>query len=149
MDPLTKVERSRLMARIRQKGTEPELRLRVALRQHGIKYRTNTRLPGTPDIAVSPGKVAIFVDGCFWHGCPLHGSSSKTNASFWSQKIQRNKERDNEVDKALRKLGWKSVRVWEHDVDASLLEKTTSRVIRTILKRAATVPIKHTHGRNR
>ena len=77
-------------------------------------------MPGTPDIAIHPGNLAVFVDGCFWHGCPLHGTMPKTNSSFWQQKIRRNQERDGEVDKALHRLGWKAVRVWEHEIKKSI-----------------------------
>src|SRR6266568_5079236 len=98
MDRLTKSQRSRLMSRVRQRGTDLERRLRSALRERGLRYRSNARLPGTPDIIIRAGKIAVFVDGCFWHGCPLHGTMPKTNRHFWRLKIRRNRERDGEVD---------------------------------------------------
>src|SRR4051794_31525917 len=112
MDSLTKAQRSERMSRVRQRGTDLEHRLRSALRVKGLRYRANVKLPGTPDIAIANGKIAVFVDGCFWHGCPQHGTMPKTNRTFWRKKIIRNRERDAEVDAALRNLGWIAVRVW-------------------------------------
>jgi DNA mismatch endonuclease, patch repair protein len=120
MDSLTKAQRSERMSRVRQRGTDLERRLRSALRAKGLRYRANVRLPGTPDIAIGQGKIAVFVDGCFWHGCPQHGTMPKTNRTFWQKKISRNRERDREVDAALHNLGWTAVRVWQHDIKASV-----------------------------
>lgn len=116
------------MSRVRQHGTDLERRLRSAIRKSGLRYRSNVKLPGTPDIAIRSVKIAIFVDGCFWHGCRLHGTMPKTNRYFWREKIRRNRERDEGVDFALRKLGWKVVRVWEHDI-----KKSTDRVVERLL----------------
>jgi DNA mismatch endonuclease (patch repair protein) len=111
-------ERSLLMARVRRSGTAPELALRSALHRAGYRYRLNSGcgLPGTPDIVLRRFRLAIFVDGCFWHGCKQHGSKAKTNSKFWSDKILRNQQRDAKVDQALSALGWKVFRVWEHEV---------------------------------
>jgi DNA mismatch endonuclease (patch repair protein) len=73
-------------------------------------------LPGTPDIVFWRARLAIFVDGCFWHMCPLHGSIPQRNAPFWGQKLARNVERDREVDSRLEALGWRPLRVWEHEI---------------------------------
>jgi DNA mismatch endonuclease (patch repair protein) len=110
------------MARVRRSGTEPELVLRQALWAGGLRYRlkSKVRLPGKPDILFPGSKVAVFVDGCFWHGCPLHGTTPKTNADFWVAKIKRNQSRDVEVDAKLIGLGWKVVRLWEHDIKCDL-----------------------------
>lgn len=106
------------MSRVRQSGTEPELKLRRALLDLGLRYRLNStpRLPGRPDLFFLGARIAVFVDGCFWHGCPIHGTSSKTNSEFWRLKIERNKERDSQVDAQLIALGWHPVRFWEHEV---------------------------------
>jgi len=114
----TTPERSLLMARVRRSGTAPELALRAALHRAGYRYRLNSGsgLPGTPDVVLRRFRLAIFVDGCFWHGCRQHGSLAKTNTEFWTTKILRNRQRDMEVDKALKRLGWKVCRVWEHEV---------------------------------
>lgn len=112
----TTSERSRLMARVRRSGTKPELLLRTVLHQIGLRYRTKSGigLPGTPDIAFRRIKLAIFVDGCFWHGCPKHGTVPKTNTLFWMAKISRNRLRDKQVNKSLKGLGWRVIRIWEH-----------------------------------
>ena len=106
------------MAAVRRRGTAPELVLRRALHACGLRFRLDTSpgLPGSPDIRFPGARVAVFVDGCFWHGCPIHGSRPKSNATFWAAKITRNRQRDAEVDAALEGLGWSVVRVWEHDV---------------------------------
>lgn len=115
-------ERSRLMARVRRTGTAPELALRKTLYRAGLRYRLDggVGLPGTPDIAFKRLRLAIFVDGCFWHGCPTHGTISKTNTSFWTAKIARNRERDGQVNESLKRLGWKVLRLWEHEVRSEM-----------------------------
>lgn len=85
--------RSAVMSRIRGKNTAPELALRKALRNHGVRYRLHTLLPGRPDLANRRAKVAVFVDGCFWHGCPKHFRPPRTRTSFWTDKIARNQAR--------------------------------------------------------
>jgi DNA mismatch endonuclease, patch repair protein len=119
------------MARVRRRGTEPELVLRKALWANQLRYRLNskTKLPGSPDILFPGCRIAIFVDGCFWHGCPLHGTSPKTNSEFWAAKIQRNKSRDTEVDKRLIALGWTPLHIWEHEIKEDM-----QRVIKHIKK---------------
>lgn len=118
VDRLTSMQRSRLMGRVRHHGTSLELILRKALWAAGLRYRLRTkeRLPGSPDIVFLGAKVAVFVDGCFWHGCPAHGTHPKTNVEFWMAKITRNRERDAQVDAKLAGMGWVSIRLWEHDV---------------------------------
>jgi DNA mismatch endonuclease (patch repair protein) len=115
--------RSRLMARVRRSGTAPELALRTALRRVGLRCRLDagSGLPGSPDITFRRSRLAIFVDGCFWHGCPRHGTVPKTNTSFWMAKILRNRQRDRLVDRTLKRLGWKVLRVWEHQVRRDLV----------------------------
>lgn len=123
-DRITKEQRSRLMGRVRKRGTELELLLRKALWQAGFRYRLKTKikLPGSPDLFFPRAKIAVFVDGCFWHGCPIHGTMSKTNTDFWRAKIARNRERDYEVDAKLSELGWNSIRIWEHEIKESLID---------------------------
>lgn len=110
--------RSKIMAAVRQRNTEPEMVLRRALHSCGLRFRLPQRgsLPGSPDIVFRSAMVAVFVDGCFWHGCPTHGTSPKTNASFWEAKIKRNRQRDEYVDERLKAMGWQPVRLWEHEV---------------------------------
>lgn len=121
-DILTPDQRSLRMGQVRQTGTDIELRLRKALWSAGFRYhlRAARVLPGRPDIVFVTAKVAIFVDGCFWHGCPLHGTRPKSNAQFWREKIERNRERDRQVDCQLTQAGWSVVRLWQHEVQKDL-----------------------------
>jgi len=128
----TTPERSRLMARVRRANTEPEFILRQALFRAGLRYRlkTKVRLPARPDLLFPRVRVAVFVDGCFWHGCPIHGTWPKRNKEFWAKKIIRNRERDLATDRALRALGWYPIRIWQHAIS-----KGTARSVNRI-KRA-------------
>ena len=103
----------------RRTDTKPELALRSALHALGYRYRKDFRLdlPARrvrPDIAFTGRKVAVFIDGCFWHACPDHGSRPKNNEWYWSPKLARNVERDRAADAALSQAGWTVVRLWEH-----------------------------------
>jgi DNA mismatch endonuclease (patch repair protein) len=102
-----------------QRDTPPELRLRRVLHRLGLRYSIDSRpiseSTRRADIVFRRAKVAVFVDGCFWHGCPIHGTAPKTNASFWRNKIKTNKKRDADTNNQLRKHGWSIVRVWEHE----------------------------------
>lgn len=104
------------MSRIRGSNTTPEILLRKRLWAAGLRYRLKSRVAGRPDLVFTSAKVAVFVDGCFWHGCPEHYSSPKTNAKFWRDKINRNKARDQEVNSQLNSEGWRVLRVWEHEL---------------------------------
>lgn len=100
-------------------GTTPEMLLRRELHARGLRYRVGYRVPGLPrrtiDIAFTRAKVAVFVDGCFWHRCPEHFIPVKRNADWWSSKLQANVERDRDTDRVLSQLGWTVVRIWEHE----------------------------------
>ncbi|OUM41283.1 very short patch repair endonuclease [Arthrobacter agilis] len=118
------------MSRQRRRDTKPELLLRQHLHARGLRYRVDAPLPSLPrrraDILFRSRKVAVFVDGCFWHSCPLHGSTPKNNKEWWVQKLEMNVKRDRETDSTLRALGWRVYRVWEHEdmlAVASLLEQ--------------------------
>ena len=113
-DVLTKEQRSRCMSAIRGKDTKPEILLRKVLWHKGYRYRLKNRLPGRPDIVFPTERVAVFVDGCFWHGCPEHYQKPATNAAFWREKIRKNRQRDTEVSALLKSEGWKVLRFWEH-----------------------------------
>lgn len=112
-DRLTRAERSAQMARIRKTNSKPELALRAALRSAGIRFRTYSKVTGTPDIVLTDYRVAVFVHGCFWHGCPHHYRRPKTNLAYWIPKLERNKRRDARTVRALRREGWSVVTVWE------------------------------------
>ncbi|WP_010121390.1 very short patch repair endonuclease [Corynebacterium nuruki] len=104
------------MRKMPSRNTKPELSLRKELYRRGMRYRVNYRdLPGRPDIALTRAKIAVFVDGCFWHACPVHGSLPKNNRGWWKAKLDRNVERDREKDAALIDLGWIPLHYWEHD----------------------------------
>lgn len=112
--------RSVNMKAIRRTDTKPEMALRRALHARGYRYRKDHRLDLSdgrrvrPDIVFTARKVAVFVDGCFWHACPEHGSKPKNNEWYWSPKLQRNVDRDRANDAALAEGGWRVVRLWEH-----------------------------------
>lgn len=105
----------------RRRDTGPERALRSALHARGMRFRVDLPLrarPGRairPDVVFTRPRVAIFVDGCFWHGCPLHGTQPKSNVEWWRAKIQRNRQRDLEQTEALVGAGWAVLRVWEHE----------------------------------
>lgn len=112
-------EASRRMARVRQRGTDVEIELRRALHALGLRYRLQVPLSKKPrrvaDIVFIGARVAVFVDGCFWHGCPLHATWPKENAGFWRTKIEANRARDADTTRRLRELGWEVIRVWSHE----------------------------------
>ncbi len=99
--------------------TAPEKALRSALHGKGLRFRVDQKpikeLNRKADIVFRSVKVAVFVDGCFWHGCPIHGTQAKANAEFWQNKIEQNQARDLDTNKQLKKAGWRVVRVWEHE----------------------------------
>jgi DNA mismatch endonuclease (patch repair protein) len=119
--------RSQQMARIGSRDTKPEITLRKRLWADGFRYRVHSALPGRPDIAISKTRLAIFVDGCFWHGCPDHYRPPSTNSSYWRQKRSRNEDRDRRVDRELHRTGWTVVRIWEHEVKTDL-DRVISRI---------------------
>lgn len=110
-------KRSSIMRSVRSHGTEAEIKLASALIQAGVKFRTQERLCGCkPDFILSNERVAVFVDGCFWHGCIRHRPTPKTNREFWLAKVRGNRQRDRRNSQALRAAGWTVVRIWEHTI---------------------------------
>lgn len=114
-DVFAPAKRSAIMSRIRSKGNErTEIRLVSLLRASRISgWRRHLPLPGTPDFVFKSSRVAIFVDGCFWHGCPRCYRPPKSNRSFWACKIGRNRRRDRRADRELRTEGWRVLRIWQ------------------------------------
>jgi DNA mismatch endonuclease (patch repair protein) len=116
--PSSAVVRQR-MQRQRRRDTRPELELRRALHAAGFRYRVERPvIPGMrrrADVVFGPAKVAVFVDGCFWHMCPDHATFPKANADWWREKLERNRARDRDTDQLLHERGWLPVRVWEHE----------------------------------
>ena len=105
------------MAHIRAKDTKPELIVRSMVRRMGYRFRLHRRdLPGAPDLVFPRLKAVIFVHGCFWHGCPLHGTTPSTRRSYWAPKLAANKARDRRIERSLRRRGWRVMRIWEHSV---------------------------------
>ncbi len=109
------------MSRVRGGDTKPEIIFRKALWHEGLRYRLRYKLFGRPDIVFPGPKVAVFIDGCFWHGCPEHYRSPKTRTEWWDNKIAGNKRRDLEVTQHLENLGWKVLRFWTHDLKGDRL----------------------------
>lgn len=96
-------------------STKPELALRRELHRRGLRFTVNRRdLPGTPDVVFSRARMAVFVDGCFWHGCPDHGVLPKNNREWWRDKLETNQRRDAAKDDLLASQGWFTVHLWEH-----------------------------------
>ena len=128
-DIFTKEKRSQMMSQIRSRGNkETELKLASILRAHGITgWRRHQSLPGCPDFTFPRERVVIFVDGCFWHGCPKHGRKPASNQAYWLPKLNGNIARDRLHTKALRKTGWRVLRIWSHDLRDSTA--VASRII--------------------
>ena len=135
-DIFTKAKRSAVMACIRSRGNKAtELRMIALFRAHGITgWRRGVALFGKPDFVFRRERVAVFVDGCFWHGCPRHATQPKTRAAFWAAKFSRNAERDREVTRTLRRAGWRVVRVWECALVRRREAATARRVARALAR---------------
>lgn len=106
------------------------------LHRAGLRYRVNLRIRDPrciPDVVFTRARIAIFVDGCFWHGCELHGTAPKHNAMWWEEKLDRNRRRDQQIDEALRRAQWHVLRIWEHD-DMAAAAATIHKTIRKIAR---------------
>jgi DNA mismatch endonuclease (patch repair protein) len=124
-DVVSRRTRSRMMAAVRGKNTRLELRLRGELWQRGFRYRVDYG-KARIDIAFPRQKVAVFLDSCFWHSCPIHGTLPKSNTDYWIPKLKANAERDTKCKKLLEEEGWVVVRIWEHELDD--LDSVVSRI---------------------
>ena len=122
--------------------------VRRALWHCGLRFRTKTRLLGRPDIVFPTERVAVFIDGCFWHSCPQHAVQPSTNAAFWRKKISGNVERDRRNKRLLSGNGWIVLRFWEHDIELRL-ESVVSRIRRRVVKRRATPATRKAGGNRR
>lgn len=128
-DIYTKRKRSEVMAAVKGQGSRIEKRIGVLLKEYGVRYRSHSRtLPGKPDFYFTRLKTVLFVDSCYWHGCKKHGTMPKNNAVFWKKKIARNVERDREINHVYKKMGWRVLRVWEHDLRAIIATRVLSAV---------------------
>jgi DNA mismatch endonuclease (patch repair protein) len=132
--------RSRNMAAVKRSNTKPEIALRHALHAVGLRYRKDYPLRLgckliRPDIAFTRSRVAVFVDGCFWHRCPQHGEVPATNVGFWSAKLEANAARDRQQDRLLAEAGWLVVRIWEHEpLDAAIATVRAALTSRVAVK---------------
>jgi len=122
----------------RSKNTAPELAVRSILHARGLRYRIHIRplpeLRRSADIVFTRRKVAVFIDGCFWHGCPKHFVMPRANIDYWAPKFERNQRRDREVDERLRAAGWTVLRFWEHQTPtavASAIERVITEASRS------------------
>ena len=133
-DVFTKAKRSAVMSLIRSRGNRAtELRLIALMREHGITgWRRNARVFGKPDFVFRAAKLAVFVDGCFWHGCPRHATIPANNRAFWKMKLARNAARDRDVTRTLRKAGWCVLRVWECALSRRWSARTAARIFRAL-----------------
>lgn len=127
----------RSMLANRGRDTTPELRLRSAVHRQGLRFRVDQRpladVRRRADLVIRRAKVAVFMDGCFWHGCPLHYSAPQANRAYWADKLQANADRDRETDRLLEEAGWLPLRFWEHDDP----EEAAQEVLRRVRERRA------------
>lgn len=129
-----------------RRDTPCELAIRSAVHQRGLRFRVDWTLPGTrkrADLAFVAARVVVFVDGCFWHGCPQHATWPKRNAAWWRNKIETNIRRDRDTDAFLTAAGWKVLRFWEHE-HSHRASSTIVRVVRSRLNRASLNSRRHT-----
>lgn len=131
-DPTTSGRRRNMQA-IRRRDTKPELAVRSVLHAGGLRYRCDLRISlgqrtVRPDIVFTRRKVAVFIDGCFWHSCPEHGARPKRNVDYWDPKLERNRERDLENTSALEAAGWIVVRAWEHEDPIDIASRVRAAV---------------------
>jgi DNA mismatch endonuclease (patch repair protein) len=128
------------------RDTKPELALRRAVHAVGLRYYVNRRpiksVRRTADLVFPRLRVAVFLDGCFWHGCPEHHTIAKTNGAFWADKVASNRRRDRDTDARLAEAGWTVVRVWEHEP----IDEAASRVAAVVADRRAVVPARVAPG---
>lgn len=139
VDTMDKPARSRLMAAVRSKGNgSTEGRMVKLLRQCQITgWRRHMNLPGRPDFSWRKQKVAIFVDGCFWHGCPRCYNTPKSNIAYWTSKIERNRERDREANNLLQARGWMVLRIWECELAKKRSDACMDRVAKAVRREVA------------
>lgn len=130
-DVFDKEKRSEVMSRVKGRGNRTtEMRMVELFRRHGITgWRRHLNLPGKPDFAFPTEKVAVFIDGCFWHGCPRCYAAPKSNVEYWEKKLHANRRRDERVARRLRNRGWSVLRIWE-----CRLREDPARAVRRVLR---------------
>jgi DNA mismatch endonuclease (patch repair protein) len=153
-DVFSSEKRSQIMSRVKSHGNRAtELALICVFRENKIRgWRRHTGIFGKPDFVFPSARVIVFVDGCFWHGCPLHGRIPATNADFWKRKIERNKARDQLVRRELIERGWIVLGIWQHELrEPSMVARRVARTLRKAMKysAAANLPIHQAAGKTR
>jgi DNA mismatch endonuclease (patch repair protein) len=143
-DMFSKSKRSEVMSRIRSRGNkDTEVALAKLFRRHKITgWRRNQKVFGKPDFVFRQVRLALFVDGCFWHGCPKHGTQPKGNRTFWKNKFARNIARDQLVSRTLRSANWRVLRIWEHE----LTRKDEARLLQRLHREKVFTPISPSRG---
>ena len=131
-DTFSKQKRSEIMRQVKSKNTKPEILLKKILRSMGLKYKFHYAIEGTPDAVLLPYKIALFVDGCFWHRCPKCFRMPKSNVKYWNSKINENVLRARKVNAALKKKSWRVLRIREHDLMQNP-EKVKKQIKRSML----------------
>jgi len=120
------------MSKLGSRDTLPERAIRSELHRRGFRFRVDrsplTGLRSRADILFGPARVAVYVDGCFWHSCPQHGTRPKANSEWWKRKLDRNQERDRETDRVLREHGWTVLRIWEHEDPVAAADRVEATV---------------------
>lgn len=140
--------RRRIMQAIKPRDTRPELAIRRLIHAQGLRYRVSFRpipdLRRTADVVFTRRRVAVFIDGCFWHSCPAHGREPMKNSEYWLPKLQRNRERDAETNTTLTAAGWTVLRYWEHESPAEVAAAISAVVrgvdVRSVQERGSTAP---------
>jgi DNA mismatch endonuclease, patch repair protein len=137
-DILTAEQRSRCMSNIKSKNTGPELKLRKTLWKAGLRYKLQCKykLPGKPDLFFVSSKVVVFIDGCFWHACPIHGHKPKSNLQYWEGKLERNIQRDKIINEEYKKLDWIVLRFWEHE-----LKENPDTIVQKVFAAVKRIPV--------
>jgi DNA mismatch endonuclease, patch repair protein len=133
-DVFSAEKRSQIMSRVRDRDNRAtELAMMSTLRRNRITgWRRHPSLFGNPDFVFSKQRVAMFVDGCFWHCCPHHGTHPTSNMTFWNEKLGRNKRRDQVVNRTLKERGWRVVRIWQHELSPRYEKKLIRRIERAL-----------------
>lgn len=136
MDKVSKATRSEIMRNVKSKETKLEVKFRRMLWAEGLRYRKNSpHYFGKPDLVFNNKQLVVFIDSCFWHGCDSHLRMPNSNQSYWNEKIKRNKARDTLVGKHYKQLGWRVIRIWEHDLkDKTMIEKKLRNVKKYYLR---------------
>lgn len=130
MDTVSQEKRSETMRAVKSSGTAPERALLAALRAAGLPASDGSKMKeiGRPDALFKRARLAVFVDGCFWHGCPEHCRIPQSNEAYWRGKIERNRRRDAEVGDQLLERGWMGLRIWEHELKGPGVSRCVERV---------------------